>query len=79
MWPQTVLPIPLDMLKEEVKTSNPAEAVVMGAKKTWYFIATTYMTLKGLLTREVPTSALTGPVGIISISYQVATGGTRPW
>lgn len=72
MWSETELPIPLDILKEEVKTDNPAEAVVMGAKKTWYFVATTYMTLKGLFTREVPTSALTGPVGIVSISYQVA-------
>lgn len=72
MWSETTVPIPLDILKERVKTSNPAQAVVMGAKKTWYFAATTLMTLKGLFTRDVPTSALSGPVGIISISYQVA-------
>lgn len=72
MWSETMVPIPLDILKERVKTSNPAQAVAMGAKKTWYFAATTLMTLKGLFTRDVPTSALSGPVGIISISYQVA-------
>ncbi len=72
MWSEANVPIPLDILKERVKTSNPAQAVVMGAKKTWYFAATTIMTLKGLFTRDVPTSALSGPVGIISISYQVA-------
>jgi regulator of sigma E protease len=72
MWSESSVPIPLDILKERVKTSNPAQAVMMGAKKTWYFAATTVLTLKGLFTRDVPTSALSGPVGIISISYQVA-------
>ncbi|HOK65952.1 MAG TPA: site-2 protease family protein [Anaerohalosphaeraceae bacterium] len=72
VWSETTRPIPLTLLEEKAKTSNPAKAVAMGAKKTWYFIATTYLTLKGLFTRDVPTSALSGPVGILSISYQVA-------
>lgn len=72
IWSETARPIPLTLLEEKVKTSNPAKAVAMGTKKTWYFIATTYLTLKGLFTRDVPTSALSGPVGILSISYQVA-------
>ncbi|HRU14324.1 MAG TPA: site-2 protease family protein [Anaerohalosphaeraceae bacterium] len=72
MWSEPVHPIPLVILEETVKTSNPAQAVVLGTKKTWYFVATTYLTLKGLFTRDVPTSALSGPVGILSISYQVA-------
>ena len=72
MWSETSVPIPLDFLKERIQTSNPAQAVAMGARKTWYFAATTVMTLKGLFTRDVPTSALSGPVGIISISYQAA-------
>jgi regulator of sigma E protease len=72
VWCETTSPLPLTLLEETVKTSNPAKAIGMGAKKTWYFIATTYLTLKGLFTRDVPTSALSGPVGILSISYQVA-------
>lgn len=71
-WSEPASPIPLMLLEETVKTSNPARAVQMGLKKTGYFIATTYLTLQGLFTRDVPTSALSGPVGILSISYQVA-------
>jgi len=72
MGSEMATPLPLDFLKETVKTGRPLQAISMGARKTWYFVATTYLTLKGLFTGDVGTSALTGPVGIVSISYQVA-------
>ena len=45
----------------------------MGMKKTYTFIAQTYMTLKGLLQRTISTKTLVGPVGIVSMSYKIVS------
>ena len=37
------------------------------------FIAQTYVTLQRLITREVSPKALSGPVGIVSMSYKIAS------
>jgi regulator of sigma E protease len=44
----------------------------MGLKKTWPFILRSDVTLIRLLQGSLSTTALSGPVGIISMTYQVA-------
>jgi len=68
--------LPLDYLKEPYRAQTAAQAVNWGAHRTWQLIAQSYLTLKKLLTsRDVPTSSLAGPVGIISMSYRLAGQG----
>jgi regulator of sigma E protease len=54
------------------EADNPVEAVRMGFKKVWQFIAQNYITLTRLIERELPSSSLMGPVGIVSVSYRAA-------
>ncbi len=65
--------VPFAPLKEVYKADGPVEAVQMGLKKTWSFIAQTYVTLRRLATREVSPKTLVGPVGIVTMSYQIAS------
>lgn len=64
--------LPLMPLREEVKTSNLGEALSMGARRTWYFVETTYVTIQRLLTGNLSERALSGPVGILQMSYTIA-------
>lgn len=64
--------IPFADLTHEFRASNPIEATQMGLKKAWQFVWRSYVTLGRLFQRSVPVSALSGPVGIISMTYQVA-------
>jgi regulator of sigma E protease len=64
--------LPFADLTEEFKASNPVEAVKMGLKKAWQFVWQSYVTIGRLFQRSVPVSALSGPVGIITMTYQVA-------
>lgn len=64
--------LPWAELTDEYKADNPAEAVQMGFKKAWQFVANNYVTLTRLVKNELGTSALMGPVGIVSVSYQAA-------
>jgi regulator of sigma E protease len=66
--------LPFSDLNHEYKASNPIEATQMGLKKAWQFVWRSYVTLGRLFQRSVPVSALSGPVGIISMTYQVAGG-----
>ena len=63
--------IPFADLTHEFKASNPIEAIQMGFKKAWQFVWRSYVTLGRLFQRSVPMSALSGPVGIISMTYRV--------
>ncbi|MCD6393161.1 MAG: site-2 protease family protein, partial [Planctomycetes bacterium] len=65
--------LPFQYLKEEYKASGPIEAISWGVKKTYMFIAQTYVTLQRLVTRDVSPRALSGPVGIVSMSYKIAS------
>ncbi len=65
--------IPFQYLKENYKASGPIEAISWGVKKTYMFIAQTYVTLQRLVTGDVSPRALSGPVGIVSISYKIAS------
>jgi len=63
--------IPFERLKKLYDADGPIEAIVMGFRKTTTFIAQTYVTLKRLLTGLVSPKNLMGPVGIMSISYEI--------
>ncbi len=63
--------IPFEGLEKCYKADNPFEAVVMGCRKTAMFIAQTYLTIKGLISRAVDIKALSGPVGILTMSYRI--------
>ena len=63
--------IPFKPLKRLYDADGPIEAIVMGFRKTTTFIAQTYVTLKRLFTGLVSPKNLMGPVGIMSISYQI--------
>ena len=64
--------VPFDYLKENFKADNPVQAVIMGLKKTKMFIVNSYLTLKGLVVQNVKKEAISGPVGIVTISYRIA-------
>ncbi|MBN1456517.1 MAG: site-2 protease family protein [Sedimentisphaerales bacterium] len=64
--------VPFDYLKENFKADNPIQAVIMGLKKTKMFIVNSYLTLKGLMVQSVKKEAISGPVGIVTISYKIA-------
>ena len=63
--------IPFEGLERCYKADNPVEAMVMGYRKTIMFIAQTYLTIKLLISRAVDIRALSGPVGIITMSYRI--------
>jgi regulator of sigma E protease len=50
---------------------NPVHALSMGYHRTWTFIAQTYITLKRLISGLISPQNLMGPVGIITVSYQI--------
>ncbi len=63
--------IPFDELTENYKAANPIQAMTMGFEKVGQFVLRNYKTLGRLFQKDVPVSALSGPVGIISMTYQV--------
>ena len=62
--------VPFEFLKRLYKADGPAQAFVMGCKKSVDFIVQTYVTIKGLLARDVRPEALSGPVGIATMAYK---------
>ncbi|MBW8035102.1 MAG: PDZ domain-containing protein [Planctomycetes bacterium] len=65
--------VPFDQLRELYKASGPIEAVGMGFKKTKMFIVQTVMTLKRLFSGAVSPTTLSGPLGIVTASYSIAS------
>jgi regulator of sigma E protease len=63
--------VPFEYVKEPYKAAGAAEAVKMGLKKTYMFIAQTYVTLRRLIGRDVSPTTLVGPVGIVTMSYRI--------
>jgi regulator of sigma E protease len=64
-------PVPFDLLKKLYKADGPVTAMEMGYKKTIDFIASTYVTLKRLVSGLVSPKELMGPVGIVTVSYRI--------
>jgi len=65
--------IPFEPLERLYRASGPVDAVVMGYKKTVTFVGQTYVTLRRLIGGVVKVKDLTGPVGIMAISYRIVT------
>jgi len=65
--------IPFKPLKRTYIASNPAQAASMGLKKTYMYIAQAYSTLKSLAQKNLGTSSLSGPLGIVSMSYTIVS------
>jgi regulator of sigma E protease len=63
--------LPFAPLERTYKASGPIEAIGMGYKKTIWFIKTTYVTLLRLVKGMVSPKLLSGPVGIIRMSYEI--------
>jgi RIP metalloprotease RseP len=63
--------VPFEYLKEPYKADSAPAAIKMGLKKTYMFIAQTYVTLRRLITRDVSPKTLVGPVGIVTLSYKI--------
>ncbi len=63
-------------LIKKLQKSNPLEAMIVGGKKTYYFIAQAYMTMKAMLvTKTVGVEHVSGPVGIVKIGASAAEAG----
>lgn len=62
--------IPFASLKELHKARSLGQALVMGGKRSYRFVVQTYVTLKQLLSGGVNLDAMSGPVGIATITYR---------
>ncbi len=63
--------IPLSAQERLYQAKGPLNALGMGYRRTWMFIAQTYITLKRLIGGLISPRHLMGPVGIITFSYQI--------
>ncbi len=63
--------LPFENMNRLYKASGLVDAFTMSCKKSVWFIIQTYVTLKGLWARNISPEALSGPVGIVAISYKV--------
>jgi len=63
--------MPFKPLQKLYQAKGPFDALGMGYRRTGMFIAQTYVTLKRLLTGLISPKNLMGPVGIITLSYQI--------
>ncbi len=71
--PVFAAPVPLETLKRVFKAPNAVAAIGWGMKKTWQFIAQSVVTLHRLISQDVSPKSLMGPVGIVSVSYSIAS------
>ncbi len=62
--------IPLSDLEEIHQAANLGDATVMSFKKCYSFVLQTYVTLRRLISRDVSLKAMSGPVGIATVTYQ---------
>ena len=57
----------------EIRVSNPAKAMMIGLRKTYYFIEQVYMMMKRMIfTRSVGLDQVSGPVGIVKMGSEIA-------
>ena len=59
--------------------SSWRENLKMGADTTYSFIAQTYLTIKGMIAGNVSAKAMSGPIGILSMSYTIAKERSAIW
>jgi regulator of sigma E protease len=65
--------LPLKQLKRLYKGDTLTESLQLGMSRTYTFIAQTYLFLGGMFKGEVSAKAASGPVGILKMSYTVAS------
>lgn len=65
--------IPFKPLERLYQAKGPLDALSMGYRRTWSFIAQTYITLKRLIGGLISPKNLMGPVGIITVSYHIVS------
>jgi len=63
--------LPVQDLNRLYKASGPIEAISMGYRRTVSFILQTYVTLQRVIGGLVSPKELMGPVGILTLTYQV--------
>ncbi len=64
-------PVPFRPLERLYRAEGPINAIGMGYRRTWTFIAQTYITLTRLIGGLISPENLMGPVGIITFSYRI--------
>jgi len=65
--------VPFKPLERLYQATGPFNALGMGYRKTWTFIAQTYVTLRRLVSGLISPKNLMGPVGIITVSYHIVS------
>jgi regulator of sigma E protease len=63
--------VPFKPMDRLYQAKDPLNAIGMGYRRTWTFVAQTYITLKRLIGGLISPKNLMGPVGIITVSYQI--------
>ncbi len=68
--------LPFKEMQKTYKASGMGEALAMGLDTTRQNIVQTYLTIKGMLTQQVSLKSASGPVGILKMSFTVASEKT---
>ena len=68
---QLAEPVPFKQLERLYQARYPFDAIAMGYRRTFGFIAQTYVTLTRLIGGLISPDNLMGPVGIITLSYRI--------
>ena len=63
--------IPYEPMERLYKADGPIEAIAMGYQTTLSFIASAYVTLQRFISGVVSPKGFMGPVGLITISYEI--------
>jgi regulator of sigma E protease len=71
-----LMQLPLVPLKKLYKADNWVQSLQMGASRTYVFIAQTYLMIRGMIKRTVSPKSVSGPVGILKMSYNVVDQGS---
>ena len=66
------LPFLLQPYERVYRGKNFADSLRMGADATYAFLAQTYLTIGGMVRGTVSTKAVSGPVGILRMTYTIA-------
>lgn len=63
--------LPLNPVYEVYKAKSPLDAVGIGFKRAVKQLTGTYLTIKRIITRDVNPRGISGPVGILTMSYSM--------
>jgi regulator of sigma E protease len=69
---EPILRVPLEPLERLYKAGGPVDAIAIGYRKTSIIVVQTYLSIRRLIEGLVGQEELSGPVGIIAITYQIA-------